>query len=109
MKSWEAVLGAPGSTPWWMPETGIAPMEFGIQVTVQGTVNYTVEYTYDDPNAPWSVSGPKVWPVSAGLTAQTADAEGELKRPIKAMRLTQNSGDGVTRIIVIQSGMPTVG
>jgi|SRR5262245_5284494 len=107
-----------GSTPWWMTDTdGVIPMNFGIGVTVSGTINYDVEYTYDDPNEPFSgpvvvvdqygrsIRGVTVWDIAA-FTAQTGNKDGSVLSPVKAFRLTVNSGTGEARMIITPAGLP---
>jgi hypothetical protein len=78
----------------------------GIAVAVTGTVNYTVEYTYE-LNPP---SGfPVPYSISAGpLTGKTASGEGgaAFNFPIGAVRLTLNSftPPATARMTIIQQG-----
>jgi hypothetical protein len=95
-----------GSSPWYMPDRHLTPMNMGIGVVVTGTINYTVEYTYDDPNAPYTGTFPTVFPLTA-LATKTATTDSSLTTPIYAIRLTQNSftNPGTAKMIVIQSGL----
>lgn len=81
----------------------------GVAAVVTGTINYTVEYTYDDPNKLAPGVNPAVYSITSGpLTAKTANAEAgnTFSFPVAALRLTQNSGTAPTtaRMIVIQQG-----
>lgn len=101
-----------GSTQWFAPSREISPVNIGIGVWVSGTVNYSVEHTYDDPNAgdgtfsvePTSSQPPVVWP-DAILASKTAQAEGGFTMPIFAYRLTVNSGTGAATMQAIQAGI----
>ena len=94
------------SSPWYMPDRHLTPMNLGIGVTVTGTINFTVEYTYDDPNAPYSGTFPTAWPITA-LATKTANTDSSMTTPIFAIRLTQNSfsSTATAKMIVIQSGL----
>jgi hypothetical protein len=81
----------------------ITNFNVSIAVEVTGTVNYTVQYTFDDifGGAP----GPFNWINFTTLTAQTANNNGTLISPVRAVRLLTNSGNGVAKMLVIQSGL----
>lgn len=70
---------------------------------VTGTINYTVQYTFDDifGGAP----GPFNWINHSQLTAQTGNANGTLVGPTRAVRVLTNSGGGTVKLQVIQSGL----
>ena len=95
-----------GSSPWFYIDRDVNPINLGIGVTVTGTINYTVEYTYDDPNAPFSGTFPTVWSLSA-LAAKAANTDSSITFPIQAIRLTQNSftNPGTASMIVLQTVM----
>lgn len=93
-----------GSSPWFYIDRDVNPVNLGIGVTVTGTISYTVEYTYDDPNAPFSGTFPTVWSLSA-LAAKAANTDSSITFPIFAIRLTQNSftATATASMIVVQS------
>ena len=71
----------------------------GFGVLVSGTVTYDVEHTFDD------VFDPTVTPTvfkHSTVVAQTANKDGSYNAPIRAMRLNNTSGTGVTTITIIQ-------
>lgn len=74
------------------------PFAIGIGCIVTGTVNYTVEHTYDDITA----GAPTVWFSNSGITAKTANADGNYAFPVRAIRLTLNSGTGSVQMAVLQ-------
>ena len=94
------------STQWFMLNNALTPMNVGLAVVVFGTINYTVEYTYDDPNAPFTGTYPTVFSISA-LGSKTQTLDGSLTTPVFAVRLTQNSftNPATASIIAIQSGL----
>src|SRR5215831_7732629 len=92
----------------WVAITPTAnPVNIGIYVLVSGTVNYTVEYTYDDLAAPLSTF-PTVFNISGGsLTSKTGTADAQANPfnfPISAVRITLNSytAPGFVKMKVIQ-------
>lgn len=101
-----------GSTHWVMLDYDLDPTQQTIAVDVTGTVNYTVQYTYDDimgayapSSGQWAnASVTKIWDDSV-LAAATADGETAYDNPISAWRVTINSGTGSLAITGIQSGV----
>ena len=92
-----------GSTGWFAVNRHTTPVNIGIGVAVSGTVNFTVEYTYDDVNAPFTGTFPTVWSLSA-LAAKSANTDSSITFPIFALRLTMNSGSGTAFAQAIQAG-----
>lgn len=104
-------LTAPGSTPWQLANYDAQPFQLTIAVAVTGTVNYKVEYTYDDvmglPNpSSWSPTtpNPTVW-TDPILNGATASGETTFDNPIQAWRVTLSSGAGSLAIVGIQAGV----
>ena len=94
---------AAGSTSAAPMDTYGAPFNVGMGVVVSGTVNYTVQHTFD--NVLDSTITP-TWfnhPVMASLTA---NQDGNYAFPVAAIRLTVNSGTGTATLNIIQAGMP---
>lgn len=103
-----------GSTPWVLDNFLSPGWYLSVAVSLTGTVNYTVEHTYDDPNTtptlyssmePASNQPPLVW-ANATLAAKTANGEAQYANwPIFAHRLTINSGNGKAIMQSIQAGI----
>lgn len=97
-----------GSTDWQELSREIAPENVSVSVKVTGTVNYTVEYTYDGIQAPPGINQvvpvPTVWPMPA-LLAQTTNKDASLTEPVAAIRCTINSGTGTIVFTLIQAGI----
>lgn len=99
------------SSEWMVLDTACNPMQEGIAVFVTGTANYTVEYTYDDPNNPYSGTFPTAFNITSGsLTSKTGNADSQGNKfdwPIFAVRLTINSytAGATIKMIVIQAGI----
>lgn len=100
-----------GSTPYQLPNFHITPFLLQIGVVVSGTVNYSVEYTYDDfyTVAPATSPNPvTVNPTAFSLTAlaaKTANTDGSFTQPVRGWRLTVNSGSGTATATGIQAGI----
>lgn len=89
------------SSRWVVCNTQISPFNIALGCVVTGTVNYTIEYTYDDVNSNQNAMGsqalgnypapPNVW-AHATLVGDTTSQDGFVAYPIAAWRLTVNSG-----------------
>jgi hypothetical protein len=76
--------------------------EISLQVVVNGTVNYTVQQTLDDPYGTAAVN----WfshpdPALVGSAVNTQGNYGYVPR---AVRVTVNSGSGSATLTIIQAG-----
>lgn len=73
---------------------------FGV-VVVTGSVNYTVQHTFDE-----AIRGtPTNWFDHATVAAQTTAKTGSYDFPISAIRVTVNSGTGTVAITALQAGI----
>jgi hypothetical protein len=100
-----------GSSPWWTvnwrgkpPQTVSAGVEL-----VTGTATYTVEYTFDDPNA---LQGTVLFPLAFStqtptlLKAVSATGDGVFNFAFKALRLSITvNGPGELRARFVQAGI----
>lgn len=98
----DASLGALQSNPIIMDYHGRP--EVSLQVTVSGTVNYTVQQTLDNPNAA-DVTPTWFDHPDANLVAQTVNRQGNYAYIPVAVRLVLNSGSGSATITVVQAGL----
>lgn len=104
----EAGTSGVGSSQWYVINQHTTPINIGVGVVVSGTINFTVEYTYDNINAPFTGTFPTVFSQSAMASkSANTDAATTFAFPIFAIRLTQNSfsTNGTAAMIVIQSGL----
>jgi hypothetical protein len=83
----------------------VTPFNLGIGVVVSGTVNYTVQHTFDDIWASNYSAASGNWFSHPSLAAQTANADGNYAFPVTAVRLTVNSGAGTATMTLIQAGV----
>jgi len=100
----DASLGALYSNP--IPlDVFVSPFNTSLGVTVTGTVNYTVQYTFDNVQATGWTPGTGNWVDHPSLTAQTTTKDSNLAYPAVAVRIVLNSGTGSVRFTVIQAGI----
>lgn len=105
------------STDWQGWTILLAPFQVGMAVESDGATTYSVEHTYDDPNAnqssspaPTSNIPPVVW-VDPTLNGMTANAQAAIPGPggvpsvVWASRLTITSGTGAVKFQAIQAGV----
>ena len=88
-----------GTTGAYVVNTNSTLVNIGIAVVVSGTVNYTVQHTYDSP------AGFTTWFNDANLASKTATAETNLAFPVTGLQLVVNSGTGTATMTVVQSGL----
>jgi hypothetical protein len=72
-------------------------------VVVTGTVNYTIQHTFDD------VQDAAITPVffsQPALLALSANADGNYAFPVRGIKILVNSGAGTATATIIQAGMP---
>jgi hypothetical protein len=73
-------------------------MTAGIYCVVDGTVDYTIQVTGDDP-----ASSPTYFPhPDLDLVGQSGNARGVVDFPVAAIRATVNSGAGSVTLTVLQ-------
>ena len=80
----------------------LTPFNVGIGVDVSGTVNFTVQHTFD--NIFDSAVTPN-WYDHPVLQSLTIDVDGNYAFPVSAVRLKVNSGSGEAKFRVIQAGV----
>ena len=73
----------------------ISPFNIGFGVVVSGTVNYTVQHTFDGTN----------WFNHPDVVGQASNADGNYAFPVLLIRLTVNSGTGTATLTAIQAGL----
>lgn len=112
-----------GATPWQIVSSDMTPSNLGIGVVVTGTVDFTWQYTFEDPSGTFpnpatvTTSGyanpnkggaltkfPTAWNLTA-LAAKSASTDSSMTTPIYAWRLQINSGTGTAQATVVQSGI----
>jgi hypothetical protein len=82
-------------------DTYISPFNVGFGVVVTGTVNYTVQHTFDNPQTnpnPTFFSHPTV-------NSLAVNQDGNYAFPVAAIKVLVNSGAGTATLTVIQAGI----
>lgn len=93
-----------GASDWRNLNLGVSPFNVGLAVVITGTVNFTVNYTYEDPGAPVGTV-PVAFAITA-LSAKAANTDGGLLNiPVAAVQLVINSGTGTATLIIDQAGI----
>lgn len=91
--------GVGSSTPIVM-NTNISPFNVGFGVIATGTVNYTIQHTFDDP-----ATGFSTWFSHPTIAAQTANADGNYAFPVTGIKVLVNSGAGTAQLKLVQAGV----
>lgn len=83
----------------------ISPFNTALSVTVTGTVDYTVQYTFDNVQASTWTAATGNWVNHPSLTNKVATLDSNLAYPATAVRIVLNSGAGSVVFTVIQAGI----
>jgi hypothetical protein len=89
-----------GSTDAVVINTNISPVNIGFGIVVTGTVNYSVQFSFDDPAV-----GFTTWFDDATLTSKTGNEDGSINFPITGLKVLVNSGTGTVTMNVVQAGI----
>lgn len=89
-----------GSSSALVMNTNISPFNVGFGVIVDGTVNYTVQHTFDDPAV-----GFTTWFSHPTVASQGANADGNYAFPVTGIKVLVNSGGGTATLKLIQAGI----
>ena len=78
----------------------------GFGVTKTGTINYTVQHTFDDPSATystdWSTDAQWFNNDDATLVAAITSQDGNYAFPVRGTKLLVNSGTGSVTMTILQ-------
>ncbi len=89
-----------GSSPALVMNTNISPFNVGFGVSVTGTVDYTVQHTFDDPAV-----GFTTWFSHPTITGEATNQDGNYAFPVTGIKLLVNSGTGTATMELIQAGI----
>lgn len=84
-------------------DKNVTPTSIGLALVITGTVNVTVQHTFDDVFA--GASTIFTWFDHPTLAGETANADGNIAFPPTAVRLLTNSGIGTCEFDLIQAGL----
>lgn len=89
-----------GSSSAIVMNTNISPFNVGFGVVASGTVNYTVQHTFDDPAV-----GFTTWYSHPTVAGEVANADGNYAFPVTGIKVLVNSGSGSATLNLIQAGI----
>jgi len=101
MRQQIATRSGTGSSNVLAMDTYISPFNVGFGVVVSGTVNYTVQHTFDNPQ---TVASP-TWFSHPTVAALAVNQDGNYAFPVAAIKVIVNSGAGSATMTVIQAGI----
>lgn len=79
-----------------------SPFNVGIGVVVSGTVNFTIQHTFDDL---FDSSVTPVWFSHPTLVGLTVNTDGNYAFPVAGIKVLVNSGSGTATATLIQAGI----
>lgn len=82
----------------------VSPFNIGLFVAVTGTVNFTVQYTFDNVFAAGYNPATGTWVNHPSLTSKTASTDSNIAYPVRGIRILQSSGSGTSTLTIIQAG-----
>ena len=89
-----------GSSSALVMNTNISPFNVGFGVEVDGTVEYSVQHTFDDP-----ATGFSTWFSHPTVAGESANADGNYAFPVTGVKLLVTSGDGTATLKLVQAGI----
>lgn len=95
--------GGATSSAVFRPDLYRTPFNIGFGIVKTGTVNFTVQHTFDDVFSPTFDPTTATWLNHASVAAATANADGNYAYPCRGIRLVQNSGSGSCVMTIIQA------
>ena len=79
----------------------ISPFNVGFGVVATGTVTYTVQHTFDNPQ---TVALP-VWFPHPTIAAKSDNQDGNYAFPVAAIKVLVTAGEGTATMTLIQAGV----
>lgn len=79
----------------------ISPFNVGFGVVATGTVTYTVQHTFDNPQ---TVASP-VWFSHPTIAAKSDNQDGNYAFPVAAIKVLVTAGAGTATMTLIQAGV----
>lgn len=89
-----------GSSSALVMNTNITPFNVGFGVVVSGTVDYTVQHTFDDPAVGFST-----WFSHPTIAGESTNQDGNYAFPVTGIKLLVNSGSGTATLKLVQAGI----
>ena len=89
-----------GSSSALVMNTNISPVTVGFGVVVTGTVNSTVQHTFDSPGV-----GFTTWYSHPTIASKTDNQDGNYAFPVTGVKVLVNSGAGTATLNLVQAGI----
>jgi hypothetical protein len=89
-----------GSSAALVMNTNVSPFNVGFGVLVTGTVDYTVQHTFDDPAVGFST-----WFSHPTVAGESTNQDGNYAFPVTGIKVLVNSGSGTATLKLIQAGI----
>lgn len=89
-----------GSSSALVMNTNCTPFNVGFGIVVSGTVNYTVQHTFDDP-----AIGFTTWFDHPTIASKATNQDGNYAFPVTGIKLLVNSGGGTATMNLVQAGI----
>lgn len=89
-----------GSSSALVMNTNISPFNVGFGVVVSGTVDYTVQHTFDDPAVGFST-----WFSHPTVAGESTNQDGNYAFPVTGIKVLVNSGSGTATLKLVQAGI----
>lgn len=99
MKAQTTSLTGTGNSSSIVINTNTTPISIGLAFVVSGTVNYTMQVSYDDP------SNFATWFDDATVVSKTANFTSSITTPVTGIRFKINSGSGTVTMSLVQAGI----
>jgi hypothetical protein len=91
-----------GSSPLAPMDQYISPFNVGMGVVVTGTVNYSVQHTFDNI---YDTTITPTFFTHPTLASLAVSADGNYAFPVSAIKVLVNSGDGTATLTILQAGI----
>ena len=91
---------ATGSTSAIVMNTNCTPFNVGFGVVVSGTINYSIQHTFDSPAV-----GFTTWYSHPTIASKTDNQDGNYAFPVTGVKILVNSGDGTATLNLVQAGI----
>lgn len=99
MKVQSIALTGTGNSSAVVVNTNTNPVNIGLAFVVSGTVNYTMQVSYDDPN------NFTTWFDDTTVASKTANFASSITTPVTGVRFKINSGTGTVTMSAVQAGI----
>jgi len=89
-----------GSSSALVMNTNQTPFNVGFGIVATGTINYTIQHSFDDPTV-----GFTTWYSHPTIASKTDNQDGNYAFPVTGIKILVNSGTGTATMSLIQAGI----